>query len=159
DAKQPRWPYYRGLLHLHQDNQLALTHLRRAVELGDRYEPGVVSTRLRFAEALLEVGENEEGEEQLRIAFTKDPHNQWLLYHRGLLALKRNDLDGAIERLTPLTNHPSARQKACAQLARIYLLRKEQGPADEFSRLAAQLPPDEPWDDPYVDEFRDLQRD
>jgi tetratricopeptide (TPR) repeat protein len=159
DAKQPRWPYYRGLLHLHQDNQLALTHLRRAVELGDRFDPGVVSTRLRLAEALVEVGEKEEAEEQFRIAFKKDPHNLWLQYHRGLIALERNDLDAAFDRLSPLTNHPSARQKACVQLARIYLLRKDKGQADEYARLAAELPPDQPWEDPYVREFRNLQRD
>jgi tetratricopeptide (TPR) repeat protein len=159
DGKQPRWPYYRGLLHLHQDDQLVLTHLKRAVELTDQYDPGAVSVRLRYAEVLLEQGQTEEAEAQFRIAFERAPQNPWLLYHRGLLALARNDLDGAIERLTPLTNHPSARQKACAQLAMIYRRKQDEAKAADFARRAAQLPPDEPWDDPYVTEFRQLQRD
>jgi tetratricopeptide (TPR) repeat protein len=159
DGKQPRWPYYRGLAHLHRDNRLALTHLRRAAELGNRYDPGIVSTQLRLAETLLEEGETEEAEEQLQSVFKKAPNNPWLLYHRGLLALARNDLSGAIDRLSPLTNHPSARQKACAQLAMIYRRRQDQDQAAAFSRLAAQLPPDASWDDPYVDEYRKLQRD
>jgi tetratricopeptide (TPR) repeat protein len=159
DGNQPRWPYYRGLVHLHQDNRLALTHLRRAVELGDRYDPGVLSTRLRLAEALLEQGEDEDAEEQFRIVFKKDPQNPWLLYHRGLLALARNDLGGAIDRLSVLTNHPCARQKACAQLAMIYRRRQDEGQAAAFARLAAQYPADEPWEDPYVEEYRMLQCD
>jgi tetratricopeptide (TPR) repeat protein len=159
DDKQPRWPYYRGLTHLHQDNALALAHLRRAVELGDRYEPNVSTIRLRLAEALLEQGLDEEAEAELRTVFAKDPNNPWLLYHRGLRALARDDLGAAIERLTPLTNHPSARQKACVQLAMIC---RRQGNADqaaEFTRRAAELPEDQPWPDPYVDEYRKLQRD
>jgi tetratricopeptide (TPR) repeat protein len=159
DGTQPRWPYYRGLAHLHRDNRVALTHLRRAAALGDRYDPGVVSTRLRLAETLLGEGETEEAEEQFRLVFKKDPHNPWLLYHRGVLALARDDLSGAIDRLTPLTNHPSARQKACAQLAMIYRRRKDEEQAVAFTRLAGQFPPDESWEDPYVDEFRKLQRD
>jgi tetratricopeptide (TPR) repeat protein len=161
DGLQPRWPYYRGLLHLHKDDRLALTHLRRAAELGDRYDPGVLSTRMRFAEALLEQGRDEEAEEQLRIVFKKEPHNPWLLYHRGLRALARDDLSGAIERLSVLVNYPSARQKACAQLAMIYrrLPKPDEEKAAAFARLAAQLPPDQPWEDPYVEEFRQLQLD
>lgn len=159
DDKQPRWPYYRGLVHLHQDNALALAHLRRAVELGDRYEPNVSSLRLRLAEALLEQGSDEEAEAELRTLFAKDPNNPWLLYYRGLRALARNDLAAAIERLTPLTNHPSARQKACVQLAMIYRRQGNEERAAEYTRRVAELPEDQPWPDPYVDEYRRLQRD
>jgi tetratricopeptide (TPR) repeat protein len=159
DGKQPRWPYYRGLAHLHRDNRVALTHLRRAAELGDHYDPGVLSIRLRLAETLLGEGQTEEAEEQFRIVFKKDPHNPWLLYHRGVLALAHDDLGGAIDRLSPLTNHPSARQKACAQLAMIYRRRMDEEQAAAFTRLAAQFPPDEAWEDPYVEEYRQLQRD
>jgi tetratricopeptide (TPR) repeat protein len=159
DDKQPRWPYYRGLAHLHRDNRVALTHLRRAAELGDRYDPGVPSIRLRLAETLLGEAETDEAEEQFRIVFQKEPLNPWLLYHRGLLALARDDLNGAIDRLSPLTNHPCARQKSCAQLAMIYRRRQDEEQAAKFSRLAAQPPPDEPWPDSYVDEYRQLQRD
>lgn len=159
DPKQPRWPYYRALLHLHQDDQLVLTHLRRAVELADQYDSSNVAVRLRYAEALLEQGQTDEAEAQFRIAFPKAPQNPWLLYHRGLIALAKGDLSAAIERLTPLTNHPSARQKACAQLAMIYRRKQDERQATAFAQAAAQLPPDEPWDDPYVSEFRQLQRD
>jgi tetratricopeptide (TPR) repeat protein len=159
DGAQPRWPYYRGLIYLHQDNRLALTHLHRAAELGERADPGVLSTRLRLAEALLEDGQDEEAEQQFRIVFDRDPNNPWLQYHRGLLALARGDLRGTIDRLTPLTNHPSARQKACAQLALVYRRLPDEGQAAGFARLAAQLPPDQPWEDPYVEEYRQLQLD
>jgi tetratricopeptide (TPR) repeat protein len=159
DARQPRWPYYRGLIYLHQDNRLALNHLRRAAELGDHHDPGAVWIRLRLAETLLEDGAEEEAEEQFRLVFQKDPQNPWLLYHRGLLALARNDLQGAIDRLTPLMNHPCARQKVCAQLAMIYRRKQDESQAAAFTQRAAQLPPDESWDDPYVTEYRNLQRD
>jgi tetratricopeptide (TPR) repeat protein len=159
DEKQPRWPYYRGLAHLHRDNGVALIHLRRAAELGDRYDPGVVSIRLRLAETLLGEGETEEAEKQFWLVFKKDPNNPWLRYHRGVLALTHDDLAGAIDRLTPLVSHPSARQKVCAQLAMIYRRRKDEQKAATFAQLAAQLPPDAGWDDPYVDEYRSLHRD
>jgi len=159
DDKQPRWPYYRGIAHLHRDNRVALTHLRRAAELGDRYEPGVVSIRLRLAETLLGEGETEEAEKQFWLVFKKDPQNPWLRYHRGMLALAHDDLGGAIDRLTPLVNHPSARQKACAQLAMIYRRLKDEEKATAFTRLAAQLPPDAGWDDPYIEEYRTLRCD
>jgi cytochrome c-type biogenesis protein CcmH/NrfG len=43
DGTQPRWPYHQAHLAASEDDRLALHHLRRAVELGDRYDPGVVS--------------------------------------------------------------------------------------------------------------------
>jgi tetratricopeptide (TPR) repeat protein len=157
DGKQPRWPYYRGLIHLHQDNALALTHLRRAVELGDRFDPGVSATRLRLAEVLLEQGQDAEAEEAFRVVSRTDPNNPWLVYHGGLRALARDDLGAAVERLSPLTKHPSARQKACAQLALIYRRLQDEGQAAAFTRLAAELPADAPWEDPYAEEYRKLR--
>jgi tetratricopeptide (TPR) repeat protein len=157
DGKQPRWPYYRGLIAAQEDNRFAPAHLRRAVERGDRSDPGVLSTRLRLAEVLLEQGQDEEAEENLRVVAAKDPNNPWLLYHRGLRALAHDDPGAAVARLARLTQHPSARKKACAQLAMAYRRLGDEGQAAAFTRQAAQLPADAPWEDPYVEEYEKLQ--
>src|SRR5262249_2730842 len=65
--KQPRWPYFRGIALLNRDNRRALAHLRRAAELGDLYDPGVSSTRLRLAETLMQEGETEEAEQHFQL--------------------------------------------------------------------------------------------
>jgi tetratricopeptide (TPR) repeat protein len=41
----------------------------------------------------------------------------------------------------------------------IYRRRKDEERAAVFTRLAAQLPPDEGWNDPYIDEYHKLRRD
>jgi Flp pilus assembly protein TadD len=157
DDKQPRWPYYRGLLHLQEDTRLALGDLRRAVERGDRSDPGVLSIRLRLAEALLEGGRADEAEEQLRLVAAKDPNNPRLLYHQGLQALARDDLGTATACLARLTQHPAARQKACAQLAVAYRRLGDDGQAAAFTRRAAELPSDNPWEDPYAEEYQQFR--
>jgi tetratricopeptide (TPR) repeat protein len=157
EGTQPRWPYYRGLLAANEDDRLALAHFRRAAELGDRYDPGVLSTRLRLAELLVEQGQTEEAEAQLRVVAGKDPNNPRLLFNWGLLALARDDLDTAIDSLSRLTKHPSARKKACAQLAILYRRREDEAKAAELTRMAAQLPPDSSWEDRYAEEYRKIQ--
>jgi tetratricopeptide (TPR) repeat protein len=157
DDTQPRWPYYQGLLAVQHDGPLALTHLRRAAEVGDRDDPGTPLIRLRLAEVLLEQGRNAEAEEVLRFVAGKDAQHPRFLYLWGLLALVRDDLVTAADYLSRLTQHPSARKKVCAQLALIYNRQQDQARADTFTRLADQLPPDAVWEDRYVQEYQQLQ--
>jgi Flp pilus assembly protein TadD len=157
DEKQPRWPYYQALLHRQEDTRLALVDLRRAAERGERSDPGVLAIRLRLAEMLLEEGHGDEAEAQLRLVAAKDPNNPHLLYHQGLQALARDDLGTATACLSRLTQHPAARQKACAQLAVAYRRLGDDGQAAAFTRRAAELPSDNPWEDPYSEEYQQFR--
>jgi tetratricopeptide (TPR) repeat protein len=159
DGTQPRWPYYQGLIAAMEDGRLALPHLRRAAELADRHDPGVLAPRLQLAEELVAQGQTEEAEAQYRAVAAKDPNNPRLLYHWGLLALGRDELKTALDCLSRLTNSPVARKKACAQLALIYRRLKDEDQAARFSQQAARLPADASWEDRYAEEYRKLQVD
>jgi tetratricopeptide (TPR) repeat protein len=159
DGKQPRWPYYQGILAAKEDARLALPHLRRAAELADRNDPGVFAPRLYLAELLVELGQTEEAEAQLRLVAAKDSNNPRLLYQWGLLALARDELKTASDCLMRLTQYPATRKKACAQLALIYRRLQDEDKAARFTQQAAHLPSDASWDDRYVEEYRKLQVD
>jgi tetratricopeptide (TPR) repeat protein len=156
DPQDPRWPYLQGMALLAEQPDRALPHLRRAVQLGERHDPGRTTPRLQLAEVLLAQGLYPEAEEQLRAVARQEPGNLRLRYNLGLLACARQDWKSAAGALAPLTTVPSVRQKAAACLAQVYQRLEERARAAEYGRLAQQMPRDEPWPDDYVREYMDL---
>src|SRR5437016_4079450 len=60
NARDPRWPYYLGIIRLERDPDLGIACLQRTIDRA----PNEVSPRLRLAEALLSQGRLEEAEVQ-----------------------------------------------------------------------------------------------
>jgi tetratricopeptide (TPR) repeat protein len=153
DPDEPRWPYFRCIALHERDEANSLACLKRAVELCDRFEPKETAPRLLLAEALLMQGKEDEAREQLRRVQVRDPQNPRLRFHLGVLALKANDPQTALSYLEPLADHPSARRRACAQLAMLHRRQGQEEKAAEYGKRALRPPADQPWDDPYADEY------
>ena len=145
DSNEPRWPYRLGLyLSILEDPEKALPHLRRAVELLDRFEPSNNVPRLLLAETLLELRQMEEAEAILGTVARAEPDNARVHHDLGLLALAQNQGVAAEEHLIRALASPYAHKKACAQLARLYQQQGKETVAADFlspCRRAAHRPP------------------
>jgi tetratricopeptide (TPR) repeat protein len=156
DPKNPRWPYYQGLI-LHDDPEAALPHLRRAADLADQAVPPAVTPRLVLAESLLQGGHYEESERQLRHVQERERDNPRVHYLTGLLAIAQGDQERACEHFLQAAASPFARQKANAQLAAIFQHRQDKEAVAQCMRQVMQPPLDLPWPDPFVQEYKELQ--
>lgn len=145
DRKDPRWPYLRGVALLGRDPDAALPCLRRAVEVS-RISDHEAAARLRLAEALAANGHEEEAEARFR-EVPPGPLTPCADYGLGALAAARDDLPEAERLLKRCTGSPLTRHRASAQLA---ALSRRLGKKGEGPRPAGQLPPDEPWPDPFL---------
>jgi tetratricopeptide (TPR) repeat protein len=159
DPENPRWPYLQGALLLPRDPGAALPFLQQAVELCDRQDPDNTSPRLLLGETLLKQGRGEEAENHFRLVLGRQPQNPRALFDLGVLAHTRNQWKGSIAflRRSFQARSPYTQQKVCALLAANYRRLGKEKNAGRFSRLANQLPNDEPWNDPYALEYQVLE--
>ncbi len=153
DPNDPRWPYLQGIHRRPHEPDAALTFLTRAADLCDRSAPALTAPRLQLAEMLLERGRPADAEAELRKVLDRDPANARANFDLGLVALARDDLAATLRYLTPLADNREARQKVANQLALIYARQDDPTNAARFVRRAAELPLDQGWPDPYLEEF------
>jgi tetratricopeptide (TPR) repeat protein len=144
DPQQPRWPYYHGELLLAEATEAALAKFKRAVEQG---APDVA--RLRLAEVLAEQGHGEAAEVQFRqlLGAQADHAAAWLglaklHYARGRLQESADCLDRCLADV-----HTA---KSAYSLLATIQERLGDATAAETARIAASLPPDQKWPDPYA---------
>jgi tetratricopeptide (TPR) repeat protein len=161
DPREPRWPYFQGVvLALRGDQVAALPLLRRAVDLW----PGEVVPRLRLAETLLAQGQAEEAEPLLRAVLQGAPAGvpeAWSAPARlGLAqaAFERGDLSASKDALRACADSPFTRKAAHARLAEICQAEGDRPGAERLLAEAADWPDDLPWPDPFVEECKRLQR-
>ena len=159
DEREPRWPYYLFQCLVARDRDLAIPYLERAVVLFEASEPDLTAPRLTLVEVLIDSERIEEAEEQLRRVEEQEPNNPRVLFYRGILAFRNNDLARALECFKPLANLPESKKKACAQLAVLYLGLNQPGKAAEYGDLARGLADDDAWHDPLLDECMKLSMD
>jgi tetratricopeptide (TPR) repeat protein len=156
DKDEPRWPYYRGLVLLLTGDNSGLSCLRRAAALADSADPDNLAPRLTLAEQLLAHAAAAEAEQVLRAVERKAPNNPRLRFCQAVLAQRCGEVRMAIALFTPLTRHPCARQRASAQLTALYGQRNQPERAAAYRKLAAELPEDARWPDPYWAELANL---
>jgi tetratricopeptide (TPR) repeat protein len=154
--REARWPYFQAQALTNRDGDARLRLLERAVVLCDQQDPKVTAPRLNLAEALLQQGRDDEAEQQLNTVAAREPKSAHLTYLRGVLAFRRNDLAAAEKCFTRVAEHAAGRKKAAAQLARIYQALNQPEKAAAASEKARTAPADEPWADPYVNEYINL---
>jgi tetratricopeptide (TPR) repeat protein len=155
DPNEPRWPYFQALA-LAPSGKDNVPLLERAVALCDQHDPTVTGPRLALAERLLERRHFDEAGEQLQKAEAIDPNDPRLIFNRGILALRRNDLAGARDFFSRLVDSPVARKKAYSHLAAIYLALNQRKQAEQCHDKERLLQEDWSWDDPYVIEYTKL---
>lgn len=154
DARDPRWPYYQGMVLQFSNPDAALPKLRRAVELDGDVPPSV---RLLFAQVLLNQGGLDEAEAQLRHLIARNQANDWA--HLGLarIAVARDrprEALGDVYRVVVSRSCPKAGYTLLAQVHRRLGNAKEEAAA---LRSAAELPDDAPWPDPLGDAIERVQ--
>jgi tetratricopeptide (TPR) repeat protein len=149
DPADPRWPYDRATLLLAHDHRAALPLLRRAAGLARTPEErAAVLTRLALTE--IEDGQLEDADRDLRALGEVAPDDPRLHLGLGLVAVARDDGAAARLHLSALTDSPFARKRACSLLAG--LAGGDRDSARRYQTLAAGLPPDLPWPDPFLAE-------
>jgi tetratricopeptide (TPR) repeat protein len=150
DKREPRWPYYRGVVLLMLGEGPGLDRLRRAVALADAVDADNLCPRLTLAEQLLaHAADANEVEEVLRVVAQKAPNNARLRFCQAALAERRGDTSGAIRLFLRLRRHPCAQQKVSARLAALYGRLRQPEESAVYAEMAARLPEDARWPDPY----------
>jgi tetratricopeptide (TPR) repeat protein len=155
DPREPRWPYLRGLALILTDPGAGIPCLERAVQRCGDSPP---APRLRLVEALLEQDRLDEAQSHLEQAARRDPANPRARLAWGRLALLREDWRGALERLESCLNNGHSRKLALNLRAEAWGRLGERERARAEQRRAAELPDDEGWSDPFVEEVLRLQQ-
>jgi len=148
-ARDPRWPYLRGLSMAEEDLDAALPMLRRAAE---RSGDGPAAPRLRYAELLLERGDLEEAEAQIARVLRRDAHDGRALLNMGRLAFARGDFAASRKHLERSLERAPAVKATRTLLANVLLrLGDEAGAEAELAR-AAPLDEKAFWPDAFRQE-------
>jgi tetratricopeptide (TPR) repeat protein len=156
DPRNPRWPYYHGLMLLPTDPEADLALLRQAADLSDTEDSGNTAPRLSLAERLLQCQRPVLAETEFRRVLQQDPTNLHANYGLGLVAVVQGDLSGARACFERCARSPLARQRAAVQLARILRQQGDAAGAAAALQQARQLPRDVDWPDPYMRELLPL---
>jgi tetratricopeptide (TPR) repeat protein len=160
DPKDPRWPYFAAgdLLNLGKGAE-ALPKLRRAVELCAPNDKTQLTARLWLAETLRTLGQLDAAEDQFQKVLAAAPNEPRAHFGLGMLAYERGQWPACRTHLEKCVGSPHARKKACVQLATVCERLGDKQNADRYADLAAHLPNDPGWADPFVAEnFRLAKR-
>ena len=150
DPTDPRWPYFQALPFAQEDKyELALPFLNRAIQRFNEQEDKTLAPRLWLSHALMSLGRNEEAETFLRQAKVLIGDDARLDFDLALLAISRQDLQGARALLLSGLDSPHVQKRARIQLAAICRHLGEVVKADEYEQQAARLPDDVEPPDPY----------
>jgi tetratricopeptide (TPR) repeat protein len=153
DPRNPRWPYYQGVLLFEGDPDAAIVKLERAVDLcGD--DPA--APRLRLAEVLLGQGRIDDADGQFQRSLKKHPQNARAQLGLARIALSRGDFDGTLGHGSLALADEHSRKPAQLLLAQTHRRLGNENAAREQARLAAQERDPSPWPDPFVEEVERL---
>ncbi len=155
DPSNGCWPYLRGLSLVMTDPEAGTSCLKRAAE---RCGDDPLAPRLRLAETLLNQGQLDEAARHLERAEKVEPENPRVQLGLGRLALLRGQWETALERLHPCTNDVHARRLAHTLRAEALSRLGQPDKAREEQALAAKLPEDQLWLDPFMEEVLGFRR-
>ncbi len=150
DPQNPRWPYFRGgiLLNLNRFEE-AIAALQRAVDLCEHSDEAPLAPRLLLAETLLVQGQVAAAEDHFRRVLQKAPKEARALFGIAQVAYGRGEWQTCRANLELCMSMPQARKKSAAMLATVCEQLGDKRNADKYSDLAARLPKDIGWMDPY----------
>jgi tetratricopeptide (TPR) repeat protein len=153
DPKNPRWPYYQGLVTVLRDPAAAAPLFQRAADLGDTADPENPTPRLWLAETLLQLNRPADARAEFRRVLTRQPGNPRANFGMGRATAAADDLEAARGWFANCSAHPQSRKKATGELAKVLRRLGQDSAADAAERQARGLPTDLPWPDRYASEF------
>ena len=142
----PCWPYLRGLL-MPEEPEAALAAMQRAVELCHD-EPD--APRLRLAQLLAQSGRFDEAERHYQELLRKRPDHP--AAHLGLSKISnaRGRFQESANSLRAALEDSRTAKTAYLLLSSVQKRLGNEPAAETAARIAASLPPDEQWPDPYL---------
>ena len=153
EAREPRWPYLRGLARSGEDPGAALPSLQRAANLcGDLPAP-----HLRLAELLIERGRLDEAQAELEPVSKREPSNPRALLCLARLAVARNQPGAALDYLKQSIQFAPDVKASHALLGAIEQRSGNQAAAEAAFRRAGQLPEKHVWPDPFLVEINQFR--
>ena len=129
------------------------SRVRRAADRGGPASP----PRLRLAEALLALDSTDEAESLFHALSEVGPDNPRVRLGLGQIAFQRGQLRESLPDLRAAAVSPFAQREARAALAVIYERLGEAEAAGIERGYLSDLPPDQPWPDPWGEEIEALQ--
>lgn len=154
DPDNVRWPYLRGEAVMLAKPEIAVSHLRRAVEVCDRLEPDNIVPHLRYSEILVAQGMHDEAEAALRRAREKDPENPSVRLYLGLLSSMKGNLEASHRLLLSCQHSEFTRKRACLELAVLCQRLGRNEEALKFEQKANGFPKDHNWPDKYIMDYK-----
>jgi tetratricopeptide (TPR) repeat protein len=152
-----RWPYGRGLIAVKRDQEHALLHLRQAAAAAASWPEGASTLRMQLADTLYAQGHEEQAEGLYRDELRRQPNNARAAWGLALVALARGNERDAKNFLLIARKSPFAKKKANAKLAALTVPGDGGEASADYEKLAASLPADAPWPDPFLDEILTYQ--
>jgi cytochrome c-type biogenesis protein CcmH/NrfG len=153
DAKEARWPYLHGLTLLFSDTESAIIRFQCAVQL----QGNSPAMRLRLAEALLSQARLDEAEEQFQRLLALEPGNPRGYLGLGRLAYLREDPQTSRDFLRQAAASPLTKKAAHILLAEVAQRSNDPAEAARERQLASEMPNDQDWHDPVVDEVEQMR--
>jgi tetratricopeptide (TPR) repeat protein len=150
DPADARWPYFHGLALAFSDPEQSVRLLEKAAALA----PDNAALKQRLAEQYLKMDRTDDAALLFREVLEQAPTNPRALLGQGLVSERRGQWQEALEPLRAAADHPTARRAARAALAEAYARLGDAKAAEAERRLAADLPADAPWTDPFLDQAR-----
>ena len=149
DPKEPRWPYFQGIVMLAHEPDKALPKIERAADLADKSD---LAPRLRLVLLFIERGRLDEAEKHLSMVLRDHPDDPQVIMAQGNLYLIREKLPEALASL-----ERSAQSPRTAKVSQILIATTQQRlgnteAAAEASRRALSLPSDPPMADAFLAE-------
>jgi tetratricopeptide (TPR) repeat protein len=143
--RTPRWHYLQGVIQMRFDLEASLPLLKRAVDLGG----DVPTPRLLYGEALLLQGRPDEAEAPFRAALEQQTDNARALLGLGRVAFSRGDLAASRDFLERSATLAPRVRTTHALLGQVYLQAGDSASAEMKRAVAATLPENPAWPDPY----------
>jgi tetratricopeptide (TPR) repeat protein len=145
--QEPRWPWFHALLLLPDD--AGLPKLRRAVELCHD-QPD--APRLKLAQLLAERGELDEAERHFQELLRARPDHAVAWLGVANVSISHGRLEESVGQLNRCLTNEYTAKAACQLLATVQQRLGHTNAADTATRLAATLPPDRDWPNPFAQE-------
>ncbi len=151
-----RWPYLLGSLLEGTEKEEAIAAYRQAIEI----QPEIAQLRVKLADTLIQVGQSEVAEPELRRALELAPAHPFARFLSARLLFQSQAYQECLQLLGPLAQEPPPRRGVVELLTQVYSRLGEQEKAKaESERLQALPQSPDYWPDPYLEELSTLRRD
>jgi len=154
DGAEPRWPYFQALLLTQDHPEEATAKFRRAVELSrDRSD----IPRLRFAQFLAERAKLDEAESHFKDLLRVNRNHGPALLGLAQSSFAQGRLQESTEYLNRCLKDVHVAKSAYLLLTTVQQRMGNARAAEGAASIAAVLPPDRTWPDPYAKEAAEFQ--